>query len=148
MIAITTSSSISVKPAQEERMASPPIMLIAEDIGGRTKILAEPDKPSRRNPAQSARIRIANSLHDRELAPFEKLGGAGQARMQAYRVADLEQAVGGEPQGLAVLGVAVILVRDDRVDAVVAAVELDDHQDVAVAVGSGRACRRGQESGA
>ncbi len=67
--------------------------------------------------------------------------------MEADRIVDLVQLIGGQAEGLAAPGVALVLVGDDRVDAVVAAVELDDDQDAAVLQRRGGPCRRGEEPG-
>ena len=67
--------------------------------------------------------------------------------MQADLVVDLDQPLLGQPERLAVLRIAVVPERDDRVDAVVAAVELDDDQDAAVLLGAGGAGGARQEAG-
>ena len=53
----------------------------------------------------------------------------------------------GRRMRLAVPGVPLVLERDDRVDAVVAAVELHDDQDAAVLLGAGGVRRARQEAG-
>ena len=67
--------------------------------------------------------------------------------MQADLAVDLDQPLLGQPDGLAVLGIPVVLERDDGVDAVVAAVELQDDQDATVLLWSGGVRRARQEAG-
>ena len=67
--------------------------------------------------------------------------------MQADLAVDLDQPLLGQAERLAVLRVPLVLERDDRIDAVVAAVELDDDQDAAVFLRAGGARRARQEAG-
>jgi hypothetical protein len=92
-------------------------------------------------------LRVAHPLDDRQPAAFQQPGGVSQRGVQSHVVVDLEQLPGGQAQVLAVPGVALIPVGDDGVDAVVAPVELDDHQDAAVALGPGGAGRLREEAG-
>ena len=85
-----------------------------------------------------ARVGVAHTLHDRQLARFEQLAGVGQRWVQADLVVDLYQALFRQAEGLAVLGIALVGKRYDRVYAVVAAVQLDDDEHAAVALDLGR----------
>ncbi len=59
---------------------------------------------------------------------FEQLGEAGERWMQAELVVDLLEILRRNSQGLAELGIAVVGVRHDGVQAVVAAGELHDDE--------------------
>src|SRR5262249_23950762 len=67
--------------------------------------------------------------------------------MQADVVVHLDEAVLLQPQCLAMLGVAVVGEGHDRVDAVVAAVQLDDHEHPSFALRCRGAGGPGQETG-
>ena len=67
--------------------------------------------------------------------------------MQTDLAVDLDQPLLGQPDRLAVLRVPFVLERDDRIDAVVAAVELHDDQDAAVFLRAGGVRRARQEAG-
>ena len=75
------------------------------------------------------------------------LPGCADRRVQADLAADLDQPHLGQPDRLAVLGVPLILERDDGIDAIVAAVQLQDDQDPAVFLGAGGVAVVRQEAG-
>jgi hypothetical protein len=60
-------------------------------------------------------------------------------------IIDPAQALGVDPQCVAVLGITLVAGGDERVDRVVAAVELDDDQHAAIAARFGRPDRADQE---
>ena len=104
---------------------------------------------------RAVRVRVADALHDGELPAFEQLREAGQRRVEADAVVDLRDGLCVEAQLRAVLAVVVVGVGGDGVQAVVAAVELQDDEDAAVGValrlggqGVGRAGEEGRHGGA
>ena len=96
---------------------------------------------------RAARVRIPDARNDRRPARFEQLPCVAHRRVQTYLAADFDQPPLGQPDRHVVPGIAVVLVRDDRVDAVVVAVELQDDQDAAVFLGAGGVRRRARKPG-
>ncbi len=83
-------------------------------------------------------IRVAHPLHDRQPAVLDHVGRGSHRRVQADATGQLAHALGRDSQLPAMPGIVLIPERDNGVDAVVAAVELDHDQDAAVALGPGR----------
>jgi hypothetical protein len=101
---------------------------------------------------RSARVRMADALRDDQLPRLQQVAEAPERRVQADTVVDLDQLVPGQPKGLAMLGVALVGEGDDRVDAVVAAVQFQDDEDPIVAPwcrgtgGAGQSARKPMNS--
>src|SRR5262249_31736483 len=89
---------------------------------------------------------IPHSLHDCEPAALEKLGCAGHCGMKPGAFIDLQKASRGQPKLAAMLGVAFVSKRHDRINAVVASVELDHDQHSPVLLRSSRTRRLCEKS--
>src|SRR5579871_147595 len=83
-------------------------------------------------------IWVAHALDNGQAMALQQLACIAQRRMQADGVVDLDQAGQWQAQHAAVPGIALVGERDHRVDAVVAAIELDHDQDPAVFLRFGR----------
>jgi hypothetical protein len=79
------------------------------------------------------RVRITDALHDRQLPLLQELLQAGQGGMQPHAVVDPADLVLRYLQVRAVLAVVIVAVGHDGVQAVVAAVELQDDEHAAAA---------------
>src|SRR5205823_6160156 len=73
-------------------------------------------------------VGIADTLDDRQAAGLEQPGGISHRGVEADMVVDLEKLIGRQAKRFAMAGITLVRERDDSVDAVVAAVELDDNE--------------------
>src|SRR5262249_4187239 len=83
---------------------------------------------------RAAGVRVADGLHDSQAVAFEKLPCFCHGRVQADALVDLNELILRQPQLFTAFGVALVGERDDGVDTVVAAAELQDDEDAAVPV--------------
>ena len=83
-------------------------------------------------------IGIADTLDDGEPAFFEQLGHLAQGRVQTDLRIDLHDVAGWQAKTGAVLGITFVGERHDGVDSVVAAIELEHHEDAAFRLRPGR----------
>ena len=100
---------------------------------------------------RAIRVRITDAGHDRQPARIQQLARVAHRRVQADLAVDLDQSLFRQPDRLAITRVTIVLERDDGIDAVVAAVELDDDQNTIVLSWldrSGRACEEAGQLGA
>src|SRR5262245_49760841 len=81
---------------------------------------------------RSVRVRIPHSLHDRQAATLQQSGRLAQRWVQTHRVVDLDQLVGSDAELATAAGITLIAIRHDGIDAVVAAIELNDDQHAGV----------------
>ena len=95
----------------------------------------------------TALFRLFGVVRDEQLPGLQQLAEAPERWVQADVVVDLDQLVLRQPKGLAMLGVALVGEGDHRVDAIVAAVELQDDQDASVFLRAGVARRAREECG-
>ena len=144
-----SSGPISSAAGAPSRVVGPLVEAAADPAQPGVVALVEPGRLPDRHAAEvrAARVRIPDARNDRQPARFQQLPRVAHRRVQADLAVDLDQPLLGQPDGLAVPGVPVVLERDDRVDAVVAAVELHDDQDAAVFLGAGGVRRPRQEAG-
>src|SRR5881398_1674771 len=78
------------------------------------------------------RVRIANALDDRELPRVQKSAEAAQRRVQTKLIVNANQAILGKRQAVSISRITFVAERDDGVDAVIAAVELNDDKDAGI----------------
>jgi hypothetical protein len=94
-----------------------------------------------------ARVGVTDSLDYGQAATFKKLRCLTERRVKAQTVGDTNQPIRPKPQARAVPGVTLIVERNDGIDSVVTAVELDNYQDAAAAVGFGSTSGLCQKTG-
>jgi hypothetical protein len=81
------------------------------------------------------RVGVADALEDGQLAIFEEVLHRGEVGMKANMVGDFQDGLGVNAEGGALAVVGVVGVGHDGVQAVIAAGELDDDEDLAVCAG-------------
>jgi hypothetical protein len=66
--------------------------------------------------------------------------------VQSNVISDPDEPVGGQSEDLAVMGITLVFEGDDRVDPVVAAIELNDNQHAALFLGCGSPDRSSEKA--
>ena len=99
---------------------------------------------------RTVRVRITHTLHDRQLPVLEQLRQSrSSAGCRPTRSSIFRTSCGFDPQRWPMFAILVVAIGNDRVEAVVAAVELDDNQDTSLRsrarIGGQRRRRAGQE---
>ena len=88
---------------------------------------------------RAIRVRVADVLDDGHLARIEFGLERCQAWVQAEMIVQLDDLPGAEAEGRARLEIEIVAKRDDGVQAVVPAAQLDDDEDVRIRLRAGRA---------
>ncbi len=86
---------------------------------------------------RAVRVWIADALHDRQVAGLPEPVQILECRVQAHVVIQLENLAGLDPERWPALVVHIVGVRDDGVQSVIAAAELEHDQDGRIAPGLG-----------
>jgi hypothetical protein len=84
---------------------------------------------------RAIRVGIAHTLDDREPLLLKELGKPIERRMQANMVVDLFHIRSRDLDRRPLFSIRVVAIGNNRVQAVVATIELDDHQNAAFRVG-------------
>ena len=92
-------------------------------------------------------IRITNALDDRQPAALEQLGHGFHRRVQPQSITDPQDVFGRQAQHFSVPRIALIRVRHDGVDPIIAPCELDNDEDPFVTLCTAGARRLVQKSG-
>ena len=79
-------------------------------------------------------VRITNALNDRQAPALEQLGHGFHRRVQSQSITDPQEVFGRQAEHVAVPRIALIRVRHDGVDPIIAPCELDDDEDPFVAL--------------
>ena len=86
---------------------------------------------------RAIRLRIANSLHDRQVAGLPETVQVLECWVQAHAVIQLENLAGLDPERRPALVIHIVGVRDNGVQSVIAAAELEHDQNGRIAPGLG-----------
>ena len=92
-------------------------------------------------------VRITNALDDRQPPALEQLGHGFHCRVQTQPITDPQEVFGRQAQHLSVPRIALIRVRHDGVDPIIAPCELDDDEDPFVALRTAGAPVRCRKAG-